>query len=355
MFVRKRCVPFCSDSVVVLHFDRVASTQIIATLTVAAFLILSLTGPSQHSDEDKKRWSAHIKARAYPTVSSGCHLTAYAFTGWTDWRSLQHRLNVHLFGKHAQVNVAQHQPRTLSERRQLCNNHTALQWILVAPLNPPNIQMIRYAKLQTWTLLIVELESTPQTWQHVFDTLWNESAAAINKELPHLVFLDRQQQLNLQFASGALGDSNSQRRNIGSLYAIMCGAKVIVEVEESIEQKEADLQPVPDIQSGPFPQALGDSVSRLINPYALYGHPEMWPRGFPLAAVSDATFEFRKVQQSTPHQGVIYKPLIRSALVDDYPTTAAALALTQLAHTGAFLTASFVSLPAQVQSVDMKS
>lgn len=234
------------------------------------------------------------------------------------------------------MNVAQHQARTLSERRQLCNNHIALQWIMIAPLKSPTIQMISYAKLQAWTLLIVELESTPQTWQQDFVSLWDESAAASSKQLPHLVFLDRQQQHNLGFASGAQGDIHSQSRNIGSLYAIMCGAKLIVEVEESIEQKDAEAEPLQNIQSGPFPQALGDSASRLVNPYALYGHPQMWPRGFPLEAVSNATFEFRKVQQSAPHEEVGYKPLVRSALVDDYPTTAAALGLTQLSHTGAF-------------------
>ena len=199
--------------------------------------------------------------------------------------------------------------------------------------------MVRYAKLQAWTLLVVELESTPQTWQQDFDSLWRESAAIDSQPLPHLVFLDRQQQHNLEFASGVKEATNLQSRNIGNLYGIMCGAKVIVEVEESIEQKDAEAEPVQDISSGPFPQALGDSASRLINPYALYGHPEMWPRGFPVEAVSNATFEFRKVQQNAPHQEVIYKPLIRSALVDDYPTTAAALGLTQLAHAGAFLTA----------------
>lgn len=207
---------------------------------------------------------------------------------------------------------------------------------MIAPLKSPTIQMISYAKLQAWTLLIVELESTPQTWQQDFVSIWDESAAASSKQLPHLVFLDRQQQHNLGFASGAQGDINSQSRNIGSLYAIMCGAKLIVEVEESIEQKDAEAEPLQNIQSGPFPQALGDSASRLVNPYALYGHPQMWPRGFPLEAVSNATFEFRKVQQSAPHEEVGYKPLVRSALVDDYPTTAAALGLTQLSHTGAF-------------------
>ncbi|CAL8465877.1 g5413 [Coccomyxa elongata] len=272
---------------------RVASTPIIA-FTVAAFLILPLVRSSQHTNNDKGIRRAHSRARAYSTDLA----------------------------------------RTLSDRRQLCNNHTSLQWILVAPLKAPTIQMIRYAKLQAWILLIVELDNTPPTWQQDFNILWNELAAAGSTHVPHLIFLDRQQQHKLGFASALDGDGNIHSRNIGSLYAIMCGAKLIMEVEDSIEQKDAEAGPGQDIPSGPFPQALGDSASWLINPYALYGHPEMWPRGFPLGAVSNATFEFRKVQQPTPHDKVIYEPLIQSALIDDYPTTAGVLGLTQLAHTG---------------------
>ena len=233
------------------------------------------------------------------------------------------------------MDIAKHQRWTISEKRKLCTNNTGKQWIIIAPVKAPTIQMLRYAKLQAWTLLIVEVKGTPETWQQEFSKLSEQSAAALPEQLSLLVFLDRQQQKNLGFASFFQGDKTSQSRNIGNLYAIMCGGEVIMEVEEDVERYDEAAEPVQYKDSGPLFQAHGDSISRLVNPYALFGQPEMWPRGFPLEAVSNATFEFRKVQHSAPHQESMYKPLIESSMVDDFPTTAAVLDFTQLAHTGA--------------------
>ncbi|EIE18580.1 hypothetical protein COCSUDRAFT_45356 [Coccomyxa subellipsoidea C-169] len=204
----------------------------------------------------------------------------------------------------------------------------------MAPLGPPNSQMIRYAKLDSWALLVVELEGMPQNWRPAFDSLWEASAGAASQAPPNLVLLDRTTQQQLGFASGGCSDSKARSKNIGSLFAIMCGADVIIEAEEGVEHVEAAGQlPLQAAASGPFLQAFGDPSSRLINPYALFGHPEIWPAVFPPAAVSNATFEFRKVQQP-PDQDGSYRPLIQSALVNDYPATDAVLGLTLLAHKG---------------------
>lgn len=217
-----------------------------------------------------------------------------------------------------------------------CMGTKAKQWVVMAPLLPPNSQAIRYATLDTWTLLVVELEGTPPNWRLDFDVLWDSSALAHNKTLPNLVFLDRQSQRQLGFASGSRGiTSNARSRNVGSLFAIKYGATVILEADESLEQKkgtagELTVQP---IDSGPFPQAQGDLGARIINPYGLFGHPDIWPAGFPLAAVANATFEFRSVQDTPPSEWSA-QPLMQLALVDDYPVTDAALRLTQEAHRG---------------------
>ncbi len=235
---------------------------------------------------------------------------------------------------HCDTQVAMQSQIKLPKGRQLCSNTAARQWVRMAPLGPPNSQMIRYAKLDSWALLVVELEGTPQNWRTAFDSLWEASAAGPSQAPPNLVFLDRTTQQQLGFASGGCSDSEARSKNIGSLFAIMCGADVIIEAEEGVEHVEAAGQlPLQAAASEPFLQALGDPSSRLINPYALFGHPEIWPAVFPPAAVNNATFEFRKVQQP-PDQDGPYQPLIQSALVDDYPATDAVLGLTQLAHKG---------------------
>lgn len=305
-----------------------------AASVIAGFFILALTRRNESLHRDKRKWSARIRGSTFTTVCFGlescvdaCKEAANASSGYL------HRATPIQHGN-MQVDVAVESKEDTLGWEEQCRGTAARQWIITAPLGPPTHQTVRYAMLELWTLLVVELEDTPQTWRQEFDKLWDESAAAGAGGLPNIVFLDRHAQQELGFASGGCNDSHSRSRNIGSLFAIVCGAEVIVEAEEGVELIKAAAQPpVQAADSGPFPQALGDPSSRLINPYALFGHPDIWPRGFPLAAISNATFEFRRVQQP-PNQGPHYKPLIQSILVDEHPATDAVLGLTELAHKG---------------------
>jgi hypothetical protein len=188
----------------------------------------------------------------------------------------------------------------------------------------PSQQSAAYAALPGWQLLVLELGATPQDWLQAFYQDWNATLP------PSLTYLNASSQQLLRFAtSSEAGDS--ARRNAGALFAIACGAEIIYEAEEDVMLKDtAVLEHA--LEAGPFGQALGDPGSGVLNPYALFGHPEIWPPGFPIEAVKNATFEFRRVQYSD--QDRLLQPLIQTVLVDGNPDTAAALALAALAHKG---------------------
>lgn len=206
------------------------------------------------------------------------------------------------------------------------NNNTARQWVILAPKRPPGQQLLAYAAMPGWVLLVVELEATPDAWLDDFYAMWNAS------QPPALVFLDAASQQRLRFASHRQRRSSRARANLGFLYAIACGANIIFEAEEGVSfEGQETLQH--SFGAGPFAQAQGDDSSFLVNPYALYGRPGIFPPGFPLTAVRNATFEFRKVlAPKAAGYGFSSRPLIESILVDGNRKTAAVLQLTQPAE-----------------------
>uniref|UniRef100_A0A0N4WY04 Glycosyltransferase family 2 protein n=1 Tax=Haemonchus placei TaxID=6290 RepID=A0A0N4WY04_HAEPC len=103
--------------------------------------------------------------------------------------------------------------------------------------------------LDGWNLVVVADVKTPKDW---------------HLDAPGVHFLS-QVRFCLGFRITTLLPENSYtRKNVGYLYAIQMGAKWIYDTDDD---------------NKPFGK---DSSCKLFNPYRFFGHPVMWPRGFPL-------------------------------------------------------------------------
>jgi hypothetical protein len=73
-----------------------------------------------------------------------------------------------------------------------------------------------------------------------------------------------------------------RRKNIGYLWAIAHGAKVIYETDDD---NLLTTDAIPVLEPGYYANYIVDSSRRTVNVYDTYGLPNMWPRGLPLSDV----------------------------------------------------------------------
>ena len=96
------------------------------------------------------------------------------------------------------------------------------------------------------------------------------------------------------------------RKNIGYLYAIQHGAKIIYETDDDNSPSNGKIE---------FDQTLEreyyvyDKVeSDVVNPYAHFGQSSIWPRGYPLDMISRPSpknFRKCKKRKASVQQGVV--------------------------------------------------
>lgn len=155
-------------------------------------------------------------------------------------------------------------------KRNLSINHTSTadKWIIVTSINKPTKQIAKLAKEREFKLLVIADLKTDQNWFY-----------------ENVTFLNVSQQKKLKYKSLATTPFNSYtRKNIGYLYAIQHGARFIYDTDD-------DNQPIIDLMSyfdfEPFKYELEYNCKSplVVNPYAHFGQPTIWPRGYPLSEI----------------------------------------------------------------------
>jgi hypothetical protein len=110
------------------------------------------------------------------------------------------------------------------------------------------------------------------------------------------------------------GGQRRTRRQLAHLTVILCGAELIYDAH-----RPRDLLPDSEILfgEGSFPQALSSNGLHILNPYAIYGHPDILPRPSLVQTQEEARFEFRKFQR--PKTSKAQRPLIQVGLGSVFP------------------------------------
>jgi len=173
--------------------------------------------------------------------------------------------------------------------RNYINKSKSAKWIIVTSINEPTIQINRLSSVDDFQLLVVADSKTNQAWSH-----------------KNTIFLNLADQNSLDY--GILDEiplNSYTRKNIGYLFAIENGARFIYDTDD-------DNSPIRSLseyfvfEKSDYGLMFECSSSELINPYAHFGQPLIWPRGFPLTHVQNKhnnSYIAGKRKTSTIQQG----------------------------------------------------
>ena len=164
------------------------------------------------------------------------------------------------------------------------------KWIVVTTINYPSAALKKLSTLKNWRLVVVGDKKTPKDWQ---------------LENCEFLSIEKQQAMDYEIIK-LLPENHYCRKNIGYLFAISRGAKIIYETDDEnilidniVVLSNAD--PIVEVS------AKGkDSV----NVFSYFGQPTVWPRGFPLEQISDSSrYQINNVSigQCSVTQGLIDK------------------------------------------------
>ena len=157
------------------------------------------------------------------------------------------------------------------------------KWIVVTTINPPTPTIKRLATLKGWSIVVIGDSKTPKDWS-----------------LPNTTYLSVEKQTSLGFSTTQLLRERSyQRKNVGYLYAILHGARVIYETDDDNELIRND---IPFLESNKEPVLEYVSKNLVINHHAHFHQPSTWPRGYPLEAIS------------LPHVATVHERLLTPAI-----------------------------------------
>lgn len=187
------------------------------------------------------------------------------------------------------------------------------RWIVATTINPPTIAISALADLPGWQVVVIGDTKTPKNWS------W-----------PGVIFLGVDDQRKLGYRIHDLIPYRSYaRKNIGYMYAIQHGAKVLYEtdddnillVKDLKEGFDLDLSAASNGQLLVFEPHEGRTV---VNPYVHFGQPSIWPRGFPLDSIAKNAPEPKlRVADST------VRPLMQQGLANGDPDVDAIFRLTR--------------------------
>mmetsp|Transcript_19527 Transcript_19527/g.31988 ORF Transcript_19527/g.31988 Transcript_19527/m.31988 type:complete len:873 (-) Transcript_19527:419-3037(-) len=185
-------------------------------------------------------------------------------------------------------------------------------WAVITTINPPTEDVRMVASRPGWNVVVVADRKTPIDW-HV----------------PNVHLLSIEEQMACKYAiKNHLGWNSYMRKNLGYLYAIEHGATIIYETDDDNKLLQ-DFIPYIDTASSVHWLDTCDSKLKVVNPYAYFGQPSVWPRGYPLRNIgTQATF---CVRQGSP--GQIAAP-IQQYLADSDPDVDAIFRLTNSAQIG---------------------
>ena len=157
-----------------------------------------------------------------------------------------------------------------SINKNYLNKTKSAKWIIVTSINEPTLQISRLSSVDDFQLLVVADSKTNQAWSH-----------------NNTIFLNLADQNSLDYAILDQIPLNSYtRKNIGYLFAIENGARFIYDTDDD-NSPIRSLSEYFAFEKNDYGLMFECSPSELINPYAHFGQPLIWPRGFPLTYIQN--------------------------------------------------------------------
>jgi hypothetical protein len=156
------------------------------------------------------------------------------------------------------------------------------KWIVITTIFYPTPAIYKFLNLTThWNLIVIGDKKTPKDWLQ-----------KLTIKTSRLIFLSFEEQNNLNFRIlHYLPQGSYARKNLGYLIAIRCGAQIIFESDDDNLLQTDDIHLLPKIvQPKHVPLiAFHRQRSPFINIYGSFGHPHIWPRGFPVNEIRNVT------------------------------------------------------------------
>lgn len=174
-------------------------------------------------------------------------------------------------------------------------------WAVVTTIHYPTEALKKLNSLSQVHLVVVADKKTPSDWY-----------------LEGCDFLSVDKQLSLNYRIIPLIPWNHySRKNIGYLYAIEHGARIIYDTDDDniITGDSIEFQPVNTTMNAPSTHSI------TINPYAYFGQSAIWPRGYPLELILENI--------KATHSLVPCHPLVQQGLVNNDPDVDAIFRLTR--------------------------
>ena len=141
-------------------------------------------------------------------------------------------------------------------------NTTKEKWIVVTSINEPTEQIKFLANIDEFQLLVIGDRKTNMSWH------W-----------PNAIYLNIIEQETLGYKSFKTIPFNSYtRKNIGYLYAIQNGAKFIYDTDDD-NKPIVNLNDYFNFKEYDYGLVFDGDAPRVLNPYAHFGQPLIWPRG----------------------------------------------------------------------------
>ena len=203
---------------------------------------------------------------------------------------------------------------TIRRLKRKLTGLTSEKWVVVTTINAPTPSIHKLTELpEPWKIVIVGDKKTKNDDWKVFE--------GSNK----LVFLSVETQEKLNYKTTKYIPYNSYtRKNIGYLYAIEHGAKEIYETDDDNIFTTFD-QLYNDFNFSKVSYAE-NNITNMINPYAYFGRPTVWPRGFRL---SDIGYDWSNKFYISTSEQITSKPLVYQGLANGDPDVDAIFRLTR--------------------------
>ena len=152
------------------------------------------------------------------------------------------------------------------------------KFIVITSINYPTQAVKEFSMMEDWKVVVVADLKTPQDWQ---------------LERVKLLTVEEQQKLPFETAK-RLPWNHYARKNLGYLYAISQGAELIYETDDDNLPYETWQQSFP--LNGAVEAVTHTDAGKYVNAYSHFTDIKVWPRGFPLAAVTSPEVNVQATQ-----------------------------------------------------------
>ena len=174
------------------------------------------------------------------------------------------------------------------------------KWIVITTIFYPSAAVHKFLQLQSpWNLIVIGDRKTPADW-----------LSHVKGNRSRLLYLSIDDQSSLDYSIlRYIPQGSYARKNIGYLVAIQCGAKIIFESDDDNLLETNDIYHLSKIvqpKDVPWISFHGER-SPFINIYGSFGHPQIWPRGFPIDELKNVTEDgWHSVRKNTQPNTPIY-------------------------------------------------